>query len=391
MEFKEIKKFIDSREICHIGSVRSVATFGDYIVSGSDDRTVKLWSIKEKKLIHTFEGHKAFVNSVAIEGDYIVSGSSDETVKLWRIKEKRLIRELESEGKVYSTSIDRELIYYSDDFGIVGIEFKGDIADFELVNEDSGVSDFDVSGKYLVYVTFSGKLVVGEIVETKEELKEKKEFYKTLVLGNTGVGKTSLCYYLTYGKKAKIHSTHGMRFFNVLIDDKEFFIWDFGGQPMYQLSHKQNFDNAKVILFLVDGGKSEEENSVNFWINSIKEHIDKLKDNFYVFVCITKKKNDDLLKSVKEKLKKLKKIKNFNINSVTIEKLDENYINQLKDKLKNVEDVRYFQSFEVSAIEDIKSKIKTMIVLRDISEGERGYYQAIEFLKEVGVIEEMEC
>jgi len=61
----------------HTKSVNSIAIQGDYIVSGSLDKTIKLWSIKSGRLIKTFKGLRNKIYSVAIRGDYIVSGSSD--------------------------------------------------------------------------------------------------------------------------------------------------------------------------------------------------------------------------------------------------------------------------------------------------------------------------
>ncbi|MGK7881070.1 MAG: caspase family protein [Crocosphaera sp.] len=53
------------------------------IVSGSDDKTVKVWS-PQGTLLHTLQGHQSYVLTLAItpEGN-IVSGSDDKTVKVW--------------------------------------------------------------------------------------------------------------------------------------------------------------------------------------------------------------------------------------------------------------------------------------------------------------------
>ncbi len=47
-----------------------------YFVSGSSDTTVKLWSIKSNKLIHTYFGHKSEARSITISKDnkLIISG-----------------------------------------------------------------------------------------------------------------------------------------------------------------------------------------------------------------------------------------------------------------------------------------------------------------------------
>jgi WD40 repeat protein len=65
--------------------VFSVDTIGnDQFISGSFDRTIKLWNISADACIRTFEGHTDYVNSVATIGDdRFISGSWDETIILW--------------------------------------------------------------------------------------------------------------------------------------------------------------------------------------------------------------------------------------------------------------------------------------------------------------------
>lgn len=71
----------------HAGSVWSVAfsPFGDELISGSDDKTVKLWDVETGRCVRTYEGHCAAVMSVAYSPDekYLASGSLDGTVRLW--------------------------------------------------------------------------------------------------------------------------------------------------------------------------------------------------------------------------------------------------------------------------------------------------------------------
>ena len=69
----------------HSRSVMSVAILGpDRIVSGSEDKTVKIWNT-DGECLKTLEGHSDGVYSVAILGpDRIVSGSFDKSVQLWK-------------------------------------------------------------------------------------------------------------------------------------------------------------------------------------------------------------------------------------------------------------------------------------------------------------------
>ena len=74
----------------HTDWVRSLAFSPDgrSLVSGSDDKTVKLWDIQTGGVVKTFEGHTDFVCSVSISSDCdaIASGSLDRTVRLWDVR-----------------------------------------------------------------------------------------------------------------------------------------------------------------------------------------------------------------------------------------------------------------------------------------------------------------
>ena len=70
---------------------------GRRVVSGSNDRTLKIWNLKSGRCLHTFEGHKAGVRACAItpDGRRVVSGSDDCTLKIWDLKSGRCLRTLE--------------------------------------------------------------------------------------------------------------------------------------------------------------------------------------------------------------------------------------------------------------------------------------------------------
>jgi WD40 repeat protein len=64
---------------------------GKYLASGSEDKTVKLWSLESQKEVTTLQGHSRSVKSVAFspDGKYLASGSSDKTVRLWSVQSKK--------------------------------------------------------------------------------------------------------------------------------------------------------------------------------------------------------------------------------------------------------------------------------------------------------------
>ncbi len=73
----------------HQRSVNSIAFSpdGKYMASGSNDKTVKIWSVEQKKVFNTLRGHNSEVRSVSFspDGKYLTSGSSDGLIKLWNV------------------------------------------------------------------------------------------------------------------------------------------------------------------------------------------------------------------------------------------------------------------------------------------------------------------
>ena len=72
----------------HKDSIKSVAVSSDgrFIVSGSSDKTVKVWNIQERKEEFTLTSHTSIIGSVAISANckFFMSASNDQTIKVWK-------------------------------------------------------------------------------------------------------------------------------------------------------------------------------------------------------------------------------------------------------------------------------------------------------------------
>ena len=82
----------------HTKAITSVAISNDrkQIVSGSDDKIVRVWDARTGENLLQLKGHTGRVTCVAISnnGKRIVSGSSDNTVRVWDAKTGQTIRKL---------------------------------------------------------------------------------------------------------------------------------------------------------------------------------------------------------------------------------------------------------------------------------------------------------
>ena len=118
---------------------------GDLIAAGSGDKTVRLWDVKAKALVHTFEGHTAWVSSVAFspDGNLIASGSNDKTIRLWDMNAKTLVHTFEG----HTHFVDS--VVFSPDGDLIASGSRG----------ETTVRLWDVKEKTLVH-TFKGQFSV---------------------------------------------------------------------------------------------------------------------------------------------------------------------------------------------------------------------------------------
>jgi uncharacterized Zn finger protein (UPF0148 family) len=81
--------------IGHTGSAIALAISptGELFASGSGDNTIKLWELKTGKLRFTLRGHTGWVNALAFhpKGNILVSGGADKTIALWNLDTQELI------------------------------------------------------------------------------------------------------------------------------------------------------------------------------------------------------------------------------------------------------------------------------------------------------------
>jgi len=96
----------------HTGWIYSIAISSDnrFIITGSDDTTAKVWNAQTGQLIHSLIGHTGPIWSVAISPDnnFIVTGSWDRTAKIWNAQTGQLLHTLTPASWIYSVAISSD-------------------------------------------------------------------------------------------------------------------------------------------------------------------------------------------------------------------------------------------------------------------------------------------
>ena len=108
----------------------AITTNNKYVVSASGDKTIRIWNLQTKVLEAILEGHTSVVVSIAITSDnkYIVSGSYDTTVRIWSLQYKNMVATLKGHtGSVLAmalTSDNKYIVTGSDDSTVIIWNFE---------------------------------------------------------------------------------------------------------------------------------------------------------------------------------------------------------------------------------------------------------------------------
>eukprot|EP00929_Paragymnodinium_shiwhaense_P093674 TRINITY_DN53896_c0_g1_i1.p1 TRINITY_DN53896_c0_g1~~TRINITY_DN53896_c0_g1_i1.p1 ORF type:complete len:564 (+),score=122.80 TRINITY_DN53896_c0_g1_i1:51-1694(+) len=90
------------RHLEHEGAVRclvlSVEGAKEYLYSGCRDRQVRKFALEDGSLVHSYQGHSAAVRCLAVNEDWLVSGSDDRSLRVWHKAAPDMARVLTGHG-----------------------------------------------------------------------------------------------------------------------------------------------------------------------------------------------------------------------------------------------------------------------------------------------------
>ncbi len=104
----------------------AIAPNNQILASGSWDQTIKIWNLDSGELIQALEGHSEIVNAIAIspDGQFLASGSKDNTIKLWNLQTGQLVRNIKTNSlSILSVvfSPDSQILASSNSDGTINI------------------------------------------------------------------------------------------------------------------------------------------------------------------------------------------------------------------------------------------------------------------------------
>jgi WD40 repeat protein len=111
----------------HTSKVYDVAITpdGKHVITGSDDRSVRVWEAETGKVVSILEGHTREVWSVAVAGDgqTVVSVSDDRSVIVWDLGRQKLVTRFSADGALTACAIapDGKIVLIGDEAGRIAI------------------------------------------------------------------------------------------------------------------------------------------------------------------------------------------------------------------------------------------------------------------------------
>jgi small GTP-binding protein len=198
----------------HTNEVIGVAVTADgrRAVSGSSDGTLRVWDVEAGGCVATLEGHSGTILGVAVtaDGRRAVSGSDDRTLRVWDVEAGGCVATLEGHTDwvrgVAITADGRRAVSGSDDrtLRVWDVEAGGCVATLEGHTDWVWGVAITADGRRAVSGSGSDDKTVRvwELPPYEEEAPEETEAEvytnaKVLLVGDSGVGKTGLAWRLT--------------------------------------------------------------------------------------------------------------------------------------------------------------------------------------------------
>lgn len=122
----------------HQGPVWCLCVYGDYLYSGSSDKTIKVWDTSTSyKCTKTLDGHTGIVLTLCVYGNKLYSGSHDCNIIVWSIDSLERVKTIESHDNPVCTLASARNKLFSGSLKVIRV---WDAQTYELKKEITGLN-----------------------------------------------------------------------------------------------------------------------------------------------------------------------------------------------------------------------------------------------------------
>ncbi|MBD2521195.1 serine/threonine-protein kinase [Nostoc sp. FACHB-133] len=266
----------------------AISPDGQTLASGINDKTIKVWNLKNGKEILTITGHSKQIISLAIsaDGQTLVSSSYDNKIKIWNLKNGEEISTIIA-NSAYILSIaigsDQETVISGGSNGIVALwnlktgDYIRTLAthDYRVTSVAISPNGYVASGSWDTTIkvwpksTLTGHLerVSSLAISSNDQILVSASEDKTIIVWNLNTGEQI---YTLSGHSDAVNSVAISPDSQTVVsgsDDEKIKVWDLSnGQEIYTVN--AHLDGVNALVFspdgqiLVSGGK---DTTIKVW------------------------------------------------------------------------------------------------------------------------------
>lgn len=155
----------------HESDILCLEKYKNYIISGSSDKTIKIWDINSEKIITTLNSHNSAIHNLLVWDDRLISVSSDKTIKIWNLENLKLectilahtnhIYSITGSNDFFATSsLDKTIKFWNlKERKLLKVIKTGDYTAWTIIKEDNKVFAGLTDGSLNIYDFNSGELL----------------------------------------------------------------------------------------------------------------------------------------------------------------------------------------------------------------------------------------